>query len=241
MKKTSVIWSVVGPVADVVGILGFFGFSIKNINWVNIPWYLYFVFLFFLFVFIRLLFRNVYAITEAYKDTNVSRDLEKISFQDNIREIKQALPRTDTLLRLYEKTKTRIKNWSEDAVLKSVNLYISYSDGHWKKPSMQVIAFSAWKNEEGWFYAGRLTNEDFQEGESVHVGVSVVEDKLFFVANPSWQLLVIKAFGVVSGKLVKDCRVCVSEDAVRIEYLEGRVKKEVCFKMTVGFKKIVRG
>ena len=239
MKLFKTIWSFISPLADIVGILGFLGVSIKNINFNKISWFWYIVLIISSIFVFMLLVKKIKEIQEIYKNTKINEDLEKIGAQKNIQNIKQALPSTKTLLGLYKKTKNRINNWSDDSIIKTTTLYLQYSNGTWEKPHIQVIAYSKWKNEEGWFYEGGLTAENFNENEKVYANKPNSESIIFFKINQNWQVLVKKAFNAISNKVTNYCQIRIDEDSIRVTYYEGKIEKDKNFKVEENFTKII--
>lgn len=239
MKLFKILWSFIGPLADIFGILGFLGVSIKRINFDNISWYIWLILILSSLILLKIIIKNIKKIREIYRDEKVSQDLERIVLQKNIKNVEQAFPKTETLRRLYQKIQKRINEWTDDAEIKSFNFYIEYLNGSWVKPSIQVIAYSKWKNEEGWFYDGRNKTENFNENEQVYAGKILPEENMFFNLNPKWQTVANKAFNAVSNKLTNECKIRIDEDSLRIEFREGKVNKIKKFKVLEKFSQII--
>ncbi|OGJ22443.1 MAG: hypothetical protein A3J60_00415 [Candidatus Pacebacteria bacterium RIFCSPHIGHO2_02_FULL_46_9] len=239
MKIFKITRAVMSPLADIIGILGFFGITINNIDFAKIPWYLYVTSIFSSIIFMRLVFRRISEIREIYRDVKVGEDLEKVSSQKNIQNFGQAFPATATVLRLYERAKKRISDWADDSQITGVNFYINYSDHTWEKPSLQVCASSSWKNEESTFYEGKFRSEDFKELERDTIKKTIANGELFFYANLNWQSLLTKAINSVSGRLTSKCEISIHGYSIRIKFDEGSVKKIKRFKMIDNFTQII--
>jgi len=239
MKIFKNFWSFINPLADVLGILGFFGISLRSINLTNVPWYVYIILILSSTVFIRIILRKFSEINNIYQDIKVDRNLEKISTQRSLQAVNESLPTTATVRRLYERACKRINLWAEDSIITSCNLYIDYSDSRWKKPMLQVVAYSEWKKEEGWFYEGSLVSEGYYENQLFSSKHYLSEQELFFVANSDWQRLVEKAFDAISSHLTNNCSIWIQDDTITIKYSQGSLEKSKEFKISEDFTKII--
>ena len=242
IKIIKIIFSLIGPIADILSILGFLGLSIKNIQFKTIPWYISVLILLVFLILLKRLIIKIKEIEEIYRDIKVESDLDKISKQTIITDINSALPKTSTLNILFDKLKKRINNWANDAIITSVNLYIDYENNKWRKPSLQVVAYSKWKNEQGWFYEGRVKNEHYNEFLKISENETLSEKSLFFHVNPNWQALVKKSFQAISSKITNQCRIrihnTINEKCIIINYKEGKVEKNIRFIANDNFDKL---
>jgi hypothetical protein len=241
-KIIKIIFSLIGPAADTLSILGFLGLSIKNIQFKTIPWYFSLLILLVFLILLKRLVIKIKEIKEIYKDIKVESDLDKISKQTTITDINSALPKTSTLNILFDRLKKRINDWADDAIITSVSLYIDYENNKWRKPSLQVVAYSKWKNEEGWFYEGRAKYEHYEEVIKISESETLSEKSLFFHVNPNWQALVKKSFKAISSKIANQCKICIHNtmDGKRIviNYKEGKVEKNIRFITNDNFDKL---
>ncbi len=238
MKLLKSTLAFVSPVADILGILGFFGLSIKNFNLVDNAWYVYLILMFSLIIFWRLILKNLKEIRQIYVNTKIDIEFEKISSQANIKKIQKSLPSTEALHFLYERALTKIHNWADDALVFDFALYLDYADSSWTKPQIQVMAYSNWKKEEGWFYEGSFSSEDFYEVEKNH-HEALAKSDLFFKVNKSWQQIVKKAFDAVNNKLTNECKIRIDKDSIWISFHEGKVKKTKMFTVKNNFTELI--
>jgi len=239
MKVFRTIWSFINPIADIFGILGFFGISIKNINFNQISWYIYIALIFSSAILLKIMIKKIKDVKELYKDVKIKEDLKEIISQKNIQNIDKALPKTSTLARLSEKLQLNINNWADDAKIESFNCYIDYSNNSWEKPLLQVSAYSNWKNEKAYFYAGRLEKTSFEEISESYSGESISENDFFFKKNKDWKNIINKAFNSVSGKITNSCTTVIGSDSIRIQFYQGKIHKSKKFIVLDNFSKLV--
>lgn len=168
----------------------------------------------------------------------IESEFNNIALQKEILNISNVIPKTKTLEILTRKLINRAKLWSDDAVFISINLYLKYDKEFWQKPILQAYFSSKWKNEEACFYEGQLKSETYFEiGSNLAHGNenSIMFEELFFVKNKFWNKTIEKAYKKIATRVSNKVDLQITQDTIRITYIEGKVNKTKNYKVNKQF------
>jgi hypothetical protein len=244
VKKLELIRSLIGPLSDVLGILGFFGISVGSIftNFINTSRWLMLLIIFFSILLTKLLIEKIFDLVITYKKIIVKQDLEKVTSITNINSISKILPSAFTLNFMFNSVISRAGMWAKDAVVDNICLYIDYRNS-WKIPQLQTYFHSNWKHEIGAFYEGLFKSENFEDMSS-SIQKHSNDPTPFFKINSNWQEEIDKAFNSVSSRVGNNFSMQIHQsfkyryNHITITYNEGRVKKSKKFNLNEKFQLI---